>query len=137
MIDSQEKQLRDGVEYIEGLRSAAKQPDRQWGEVKTFSSDRLSSALESSWLVVEVCIGHRSHDRPFGLQRQLLIESSIDQCVPEKIEVKRSILVQLDELAPASTIIASNSSSYPISELIDGLKLSNDGRVLSAHSCKI
>lgn len=82
-------------------------------------------------------MGHMPHDRPFGLLHQLLIEVYINQCVPEKIEVKRSILVQLDELAPASTIIASNSSSYPISELIDGLKLSNDGRVLSAHSCKI
>lgn len=55
MIDAQEKQLQDGVEYIKGLRAAAKQPDQNWGEVKTFSSEKLSTALETSWLVVEVC----------------------------------------------------------------------------------
>jgi len=56
------------------------------------------------------------------------------QCVPERIELKRDILQQLDATAPDDTIIASNSSSYPISELIEGLKLKNDQRILSAHS---
>lgn len=41
---------------------------------------------------------------------------------------------QLDEAAPADTIIASNSSSYAIGEIIDGLQLSHSNRILSAHS---
>ena len=57
------------------------------------------------------------------------------QCVPEKLELKRQMIAQLDELAPHDAIIASNSSSYTISEIIDGLSLSNERRVLSAHSC--
>jgi 3-hydroxyacyl-CoA dehydrogenase len=56
--------------------------------------------------------------------------------VPEKIDLKRKVLVQLDEKAPADTIVASNSSSYPISELIEGLTLKEERRVLSAHSCE-
>ena len=56
------------------------------------------------------------------------------QCVPEKLELKRQVLRQLDELAPPDAIIASNSSSYSISEIIKGLSLSNSQRVLSAHT---
>jgi 3-hydroxyacyl-CoA dehydrogenase len=56
------------------------------------------------------------------------------QCVPEKLELKRKVIAQLDELAPPDTIIASNSSSYRISEIIEGLKLSNRHRILSAHT---
>lgn len=56
--------------------------------------------------------------------------------MPEKIELKRKVLVQLDEAAPEDTIVASNSSSYPISELIEGLSLKKERRVLSAHSCE-
>ena len=55
--------------------------------------------------------------------------------MPERVELKRQMIAQLDELAPHDTIIASNSSSYTISEIIDGLSLANEKRVLSAHSC--
>ena len=56
--------------------------------------------------------------------------------MPEKIDLKRRVLIQLDEAAPPDTIVASNSSSYPISELIEGLSLKRERRVLSAHSCE-
>lgn len=56
--------------------------------------------------------------------------------MPEKLELKRQMITQLDEVAPEDTIIASNSSSYSISEIIDGLKLSHAQRILSAHSCE-
>jgi hypothetical protein len=54
LIDAQEKQLVDGVKYIDGLRAASQNPERSWGEVKTFTPDELQSALQDSWLVVEV-----------------------------------------------------------------------------------
>jgi 3-hydroxyacyl-CoA dehydrogenase len=57
------------------------------------------------------------------------------QCVPEKLDLKKKVVQNLSDVAPKDTIIASNSSSYTISEVIDGLKLRNDGRFLSLHSC--
>lgn len=41
---------------------------------------------------------------------------------------------QLDLVAPADTIVASNSSSYAIGEIIRGLQLKHSNRILSAHS---
>lgn len=51
--------------------------------------------------------------------------------------MKRKVLAQLDEESPEDVIVASNSSSYPISELIKGLGLRGERRVLSAHSCEL
>jgi 3-hydroxyacyl-CoA dehydrogenase len=58
------------------------------------------------------------------------------QCVPENLALKRKVMAQLDESAPEDTIIASNSSSYGISEIVDGLTLRNKKRALSAHCCR-
>ena len=55
------------------------------------------------------------------------------ECVPEKLALKRMVVGQLDALAPETTIIASNSSSYGVSEIIQGLELRNSARLLSAH----
>ena len=41
----------------------------------------------------------------------------IIEIVPERLELKREVFAQLDKLAPASTIIATNSSSLPISKI--------------------
>ncbi|OJJ53542.1 hypothetical protein ASPSYDRAFT_212492 [Aspergillus sydowii CBS 593.65] len=47
--------------------------------------------------------------------------------------VVEKILSQLDNLAPSHTIIASNSSSYGIGEVIEGMDLKYSSRLLSAH----
>jgi hypothetical protein len=55
LIDAQEKQLSDGVTYIDGLRgSSSPQSGAKWGEVKTFNSDSLKAAIQDAWLIVEV-----------------------------------------------------------------------------------
>jgi 3-hydroxyacyl-CoA dehydrogenase, NAD binding domain len=56
--------------------------------------------------------------------------------VPENLALKRKVLTELDAAAPKDTIIASNSSSYGISEIIEGLMLRYKQRVLSAHCCE-
>ncbi|KAH8677256.1 hypothetical protein BGZ61DRAFT_360149, partial [Ilyonectria robusta] len=48
--------------------------------------------------------------------------------------IERRIISELDALAADDTIIASNSSSYSCSEILDGLALKNNRRILSAHS---
>lgn len=58
------------------------------------------------------------------------------QCVPEKLPIKRTAITELDQVAPPEAIIASNSSSYGISEVIEGLKLKNLDRAMSAHCCE-
>ena len=58
------------------------------------------------------------------------------QCVPESLELKRKIIKQLDQMAEEDTIIASNSSSYTIHEILRDLQLRHRQRFLSLHSCK-
>jgi 3-hydroxyacyl-CoA dehydrogenase len=58
------------------------------------------------------------------------------QCIPENFNMKRKLLVDLDTSAPNNTIIASNSSSYSISELLKGLPMTDASRMISAHCCE-
>tara|TARA_R110001599_G_scaffold353838_1_gene599675 strand:- start:35184 stop:36059 length:876 start_codon:yes stop_codon:yes gene_type:complete len=68
-------------------------------------TDRLEDAVADAWLVVE--------------------------SLPERLEVKRPVFEQLDRLAPADAILATNSSSYPSSQVID--QVSRPERVLNMH----
>lgn len=63
----------------------------------------------------------------------LTIASSIDgmhwrdiglviECVPESLDIKRKLFRELSEKAPAHTVLASNSSSFPISQIAQGLE---------------
>ena len=56
----------------------------------------------------------------------LVVES-----VPERLDVKKKIFRELDALAPADAILASNSSSIPSSRLIEGVR--NPRRVVNMH----
>lgn len=58
------------------------------------------------------------------------------QNVPESLELKRSVVKQLDGVSNLDTIIASNSSSFTIQEIIEGLELKNSHRCVSLHSCE-
>ncbi|WP_179404334.1 3-hydroxyacyl-CoA dehydrogenase family protein [Burkholderia guangdongensis] len=56
----------------------------------------------------------------------LVVES-----VPERLDLKIDTFAQLDALAPADAILASNSSSYPTSQVIG--KVARPERVLNTH----
>jgi 3-hydroxybutyryl-CoA dehydrogenase len=43
------------------------------------------------------------------------------ECLPEDLAIKQAFFAQSEILAPAATILASNSSSFPISAIADGL----------------
>ncbi|KAE8549047.1 hypothetical protein TMatcc_000004 [Talaromyces marneffei ATCC 18224] len=107
LIDRQEKQLSEGVEYVQQLRSSPSAISKNWGNITTSSPHGLSTALQKAWLAIE--------------------------CVPENIDLKRTVIGELDALAPEQTIIASNSSSYVIGEIIEPLSLKCPSRILSAH----
>jgi len=53
------------------------------------------------------------------------------EAVPENLELKRNVFSQIDNLAPAKTIIATNSSSYPVSRIESTVKRRD--KVLNIH----
>ncbi len=53
------------------------------------------------------------------------------ECIPERLELKRSLFKELEKLARPGTTLASNSSSFPISAIAKGLK--TQGRMLGLH----
>ena len=53
------------------------------------------------------------------------------EAIVERVEVKREVFRQLDELAPKDTILASNTSSISITEL--GAATSRADRVIGMH----
>jgi 3-hydroxybutyryl-CoA dehydrogenase len=68
-------------------------------------TDDMAEAVADAWLVVE--------------------------SLPERLEVKIPVFGQLDALAPADAILATNSSSYPSREVIG--EVSRPQRVLNMH----
>jgi 3-hydroxybutyryl-CoA dehydrogenase len=81
------EQLADATQYVaESLPTLVS--DRGFGEVGGAVAARsLDEALDDAWLVVE--------------------------SAPEKLEIKIPLWGQIDQAAPADTIFATNSSSYP------------------------
>lgn len=57
----------------------------------------------------------------------------ISEAIPECLDLKRTIFGQLDRLAPADAILASNSSSYPTSAFIDEVSAAGRARVVNTH----
>ena len=53
------------------------------------------------------------------------------ECIPENLAMKQHLFSELVKLAPASTVLASNSSSFPISAIAQGLD--SRGRMLGLH----
>lgn len=43
------------------------------------------------------------------------------ECIPERLDIKQALFAELEQRAPAHTILASNSSSFPITAISDGL----------------
>ena len=72
---------------------------------RVVAADDVAAAVDGVWLVVEA--------------------------VPERLEVKRPLFAELDRLAPAGTILASNSSSYPTSRLVDVVE--HPERLVNTH----
>ena len=102
VYDFDPKSVEDANKYISGVLKRKNQLDA----IKNVSyySD-LSEALEDVDLVIE--------------------------SVPENLELKREVFSQIDNIAPAHTIIATNSSSYPVSKIESAVKRKD--KVLNLH----
>ena len=53
------------------------------------------------------------------------------ECIPEKLDLKQALFAQLVPLAPAGAVLTSNSSSFPISAIAQGLPTQD--RMLGLH----
>lgn len=101
---AQREAARDYVhEQIDHVKSTLKPAGSRAGEVALF--DDLAEAVRGAWMVIEA--------------------------IPEQLDLKREAFAQLDELADADAILASNSSSLPTSQLIDRVR--HPERVLNTH----
>ena len=83
----------------------ARFPGRKKGNIVLF--DDIANAVENAWIIFEA--------------------------IPEKLELKKKIFSDLDKFAPIDAILASNSSSFPSSQLIEQVSETGRTRVVNAH----
>jgi 3-hydroxybutyryl-CoA dehydrogenase len=53
------------------------------------------------------------------------------ECVPERLDIKRELFAKLEQYAKPEAVLASNSTSFPISQIASGLKTS--ARMIGLH----
>jgi 3-hydroxybutyryl-CoA dehydrogenase len=105
IFDQHQHCLDEGLEYITETLPVvlASIPGAVAGHVS--GKTELAAVVRNAWLVVEA--------------------------VPEKLDVKREIFAELDSMAPQDAILATNSSSYPSSRLVD--LVAHPERLLNMH----
>ncbi|CAI7669777.1 unnamed protein product [Penicillium pancosmium] len=104
--DPNGQQREDGLAYIrENVASYAKETGDRIGTAHAF--EEMEEALADAWLVIEA--------------------------VPEKIQLKIDTFAQLEMQAPNDCILASNSSSYRSSEMLEKVSESAKRRILNMH----
>ena len=55
------------------------------------------------------------------------------EAIPEQLELKQELFARLDRLCPAHTVLASNTSSLPLGEMIAGLPEARRARAMVCH----
>jgi 3-hydroxybutyryl-CoA dehydrogenase len=105
IFDPHQRSLDEGLKHVtEALPAVvASIPGAVAGHVS--GETELAAAVRNAWLVVEA--------------------------VPEQLSVKRVVFAELDSVAPQDAILATNSSSYPSSQLID--QVARPERLLNMH----
>jgi 3-hydroxybutyryl-CoA dehydrogenase len=72
----------------------------------------------------ELALGHRASQVQAVADMQEVQWADVRlviECIPEKLDIKQVLFKQLVDLAPANTVLTSNSSSFPISAIAQGL----------------
>jgi 3-hydroxybutyryl-CoA dehydrogenase len=78
----------------------------------------------------EVAIAERI-DTSGDLEEAVAAAHYVTEAAPEKLELKRSIFADLERLAPAEAILASNTSVIPITQITEGLETAH--RMVGTH----
>ncbi len=105
IFDPHQRSLDEGLKFVMETLPAlvASIPGAVAGRVR--GETELAAAVRNAWLVVEA--------------------------VPEQLTVKRGVFAELDSVAPQDAILATNSSSYPSSQLVD--QVARPERLLNMH----
>ena len=109
------------------------------GEVRLFdlNADQLEAARRYVEAELPRVVAGRSGALPGRLVLSRTVQAAVAdtwmvvEAIPERLDLKRKMFGDLDRLAPEDAILASNSSSYPTSQLIDAV--SRPGRVANTH----
>ncbi|KAJ0330101.1 hypothetical protein COL922a_012616 [Colletotrichum nupharicola] len=100
------KQHQPCLDYVkQNVDSYPASGTKRPGTVQCFQD--LETAVKNSWLVIEA--------------------------IPERIEIKIDTFAELEAKAPADAILASNSSSYRSSEMLDKVKDETKTRIMNTH----
>jgi 3-hydroxybutyryl-CoA dehydrogenase len=105
IFDPHQQTLDQGLKYVAETLPAvlASVPGAVAGRLT--GETKLADVVKNAWLVVEA--------------------------VPEKLNIKREVFAELDSVAPPDAILATNSSSYPSSQLVD--QVARPERLLNMH----
>jgi 3-hydroxybutyryl-CoA dehydrogenase len=105
VFDTSSEQQADALAFIERELPALVEGVSEASAGRVAASEDLAQAVSEAWLVVEA--------------------------LPERLDVKEQIFGELDELAPPDAVLATNSSSYPSSQMIG--RVSKPERVVNTH----
>ncbi|KAL7941835.1 hypothetical protein V8C42DRAFT_360531 [Trichoderma barbatum] len=104
--DPSAQQRANGIAYVDqNVSSYAQKTGKTPGKAEAF--ENTQDAVSDAWLVIEA--------------------------VPEKIQLKIDTFAELDALTPSDCILASNSSSYKSSEMIEKVSAARKTQTLNMH----
>ena len=90
--------------------------------------ERVASNLEL--MGADTAVAARIHTSD-DLESAVADAHYVTEAAPEKLELKRSIFADLERFAPATAILASNTSVIPITQITEGLQSAR--RMLGTH----
>jgi 3-hydroxybutyryl-CoA dehydrogenase len=109
------------------------------GEVRLY--DAKAAQLEVAERFIDPELPKLVKSRAGAVAGRVVFEKSIEpaiadtwmvvEAVPERLDLKKAIFGDLDRLAPEDAILASNSSSYPSSQIIE--RVTKPSRVVNTH----
>jgi 3-hydroxybutyryl-CoA dehydrogenase len=105
VFDTVAGQREAAVRYVDAELPALLERTAGSSAGRVVPSSDLADAVAGTWLVVE--------------------------SLPERLELKQATFSELDRVAPAETILATNSSSYPSSQMIEDV--THPERVVNTH----
>ncbi|MEC4019557.1 3-hydroxyacyl-CoA dehydrogenase NAD-binding domain-containing protein [Streptomyces sp. H27-D2] len=100
------------------------------------AEDRLRRLVASAWPALEQLglADGASQDRLTiapTLAEAVADAQFVQESAPEKLDLKRDLLAELDAAAPAGVVIASSTSGYPMTDMQD--KATTPGRLVVGH----
>jgi 3-hydroxybutyryl-CoA dehydrogenase len=109
------------------------------GEVRLY--DAKAAQLEVAERFIDPELPKLVKSRAGAVAGRVVFEKTIEpaiadtwmvvEAVPERLDLKKAIFGDLDRMAPQDAILASNSSSYPSSQIIE--RVTKPSRVVNTH----